>query len=467
MKKKKKKRSSLLPIIIILPFFLIISLIYIGIIFFYNNRFLPNTYINNIDVSNKKVKDVNILFDDDIANYTLVITDLEGRKEYILSSDYSLTYLENSQIQDIKDNQDNLTWLFTLSNSKKHNITIESAYDKTQLAERINNLNVIKNAQSILPENAYLHRDNTSGIYSIVPEVMGTHLDTNAILEEIHNAILEQKTEIQLSDYTIYNEPMITSSDPALIKEMENKNAILDLTITHTFGSEKRVLTGKDVVDWITYDADFNILDLDKTSVDDYIFSLAKDFNTFGITRTFHTSTGRTVDIKGGDYGWIIDKEAEAQALIELIKNVESTTREPIYEATANTHDGVDTGEPNTYVEIDLTAQYLWYYVNGSVKVESDITSGMKDRSPTREGTFAVMWKKEKWRLQGETYDVVVDYFIPFYTHVGLHDASWQTSFGGDAYTYVGSHGCINMPLDKVAEIYKLIEEGTIVYCYY
>ncbi len=46
---------------------------------------------------------------------------------------------------------------------------------------------------------------------------------------------------------------------------------------------------------------------------------------------------------------------------------------------------------------------------------------------------------------------------------IGIHDANWRTSFGGDIYKTDGSHGCVNMPNLKAAELYKLVDLGTIV----
>ena len=37
---------------------------------------------------------------------------------------------------------------------------------------------------------------------------------------------------------------------------------------------------------------------------------------------------------------------------------------------------------------------------------------------------------------------------------VGIHDAWWRYSFGGNIYTYDGSHGCINTPSDAMNVFY-------------
>ena len=46
---------------------------------------------------------------------------------------------------------------------------------------------------------------------------------------------------------------------------------------------------------------------------------------------------------------------------------------------------------------------------------------------------------------------------------IGLHDASWRGSFGGSIYQSNGSHGCVNLPPDKAAELCSLIDRGTVV----
>ena len=66
--------------------------------------------------------------------------------------------------------------------------------------------------------------------------------------------------------------------------------------------------------------------------------------------------------------------------------------------------------------------------------------------------------KKENGEYE---YETPVQYWMPFNGGVGFHDASWQASFGGDVYTYNGSHGCINLPPDKAAELYEIIDTET------
>lgn len=51
---------------------------------------------------------------------------------------------------------------------------------------------------------------------------------------------------------------------------------------------------------------------------------------------------------------------------------------------------------------------------------------------------------------------------------VGLHDASWQSAFGGQRYASgYGSHGCINLPTGAAGDLYGLIEVGDVVVVHY
>ena len=170
--------------------------------------------------------------------------------------------------------------------------------------------------------------------------------------------------------------------------------------------------------------------------------------------------------IGGGDYGWVINKKGEAAQIVEDIKNGESVTREPKYEQRAFVEGADDIG--NTYIEIDYTNQHLWYYKDGSLVVDSDLVSGnLNNGNGSPDGVFKVISRQSPATLKGEDYESDVTYFMPFAYNVGLHDASWRSSFGGSIYKNGGSHGCINLPYDAADTIYKNVELGTPVVAYY
>ena len=121
----------------------------------------------------------------------------------------------------------------------------------------------------------------------------------------------------------------------------------------------------------------------------------------------------------------------------------------------------------NPYINVSITNQTLYYYEYGKLVLTSPVVTG-KNSTPTPIGNFKVLSKSKNVTLRGSNYASFVNFWIAFKGHsYGLHDASWRNTFGGTIYKNSGSHGCINMPYDKVKQLYTLVDIGTPVYVYY
>ena len=205
---------------------------------------------------------------------------------------------------------------------------------------------------------------------------------------------------------------------------------------------------------------------MDESQITAYIRSLAKKYNTAYGSRKMKTSYGKSVTISGGPYGWRMNEAKEAAAVLEIIKNGEQQTREPEYLQKAASHGEYDYGD--TYVEINLTAQHLFFYKDGKLLVEADFVSGNSAKGwATPAGTYPLTYKERNATLNGENYSTPVSYWMPFNGNIGLHDADWRSSFGGTIYKTNGSHGCINLPPSAAKKIYENISAGDPVLCYH
>lgn len=126
---------------------------------------------------------------------------------------------------------------------------------------------------------------------------------------------------------------------------------------------------------------------------------------------------------------------------------------------------GQDVG--NTYIEINIKQQHMWYYINGKLYVDTPVVTGMADGvHDTPKGVHTIFVHQSPARLVGDTWDVMVNYWMQFTADgCGIHDSTWRASYeyGGNTYLTDGSHGCVNTPLDKVAKIFKKAHNGTIV----
>lgn len=124
---------------------------------------------------------------------------------------------------------------------------------------------------------------------------------------------------------------------------------------------------------------------------------------------------------------------------------------------------GYDVGD--TYIEIDIDQQRMWYYKDGNLMVSTNVVTGYKGVHDTPKGLYNVIQLRSPSRLVGPTWDVWVNYWIGVtWDGVGIHDSTWRTSgYGGNIYTYDGSHGCVNTPYNNVKIIYDNCKLGTPV----
>ena len=231
--------------------------------------------------------------------------------------------------------------------------------------------------------------------------------------------------------------------------------------ITYDFGDEKEELDASEITDWFTVSDDMTV-SVDEDKLASYVKELAASHNTAGQDKTLTMTGGGTVTVPGGSYGWKIDQAAEREQLLADIKSGQSVEREPEYSQRANSHGANDYG--NTYVEINLTTQHLYFYKNGALVVSSDFVSGkVAADHDTPTGAYFVNSRETNRTLRGEDYESFVNYWMPFNGGVGMHDATWRSSFGGQIYLRGGSHGCINLPVSAAKTIYENIEVGDAV----
>jgi len=112
---------------------------------------------------------------------------------------------------------------------------------------------------------------------------------------------------------------------------------------------------------------------------------------------------------------------------------------------------------------IDISSQTLTLYDFNEKILTTPVVTG-KDSTPSDIGLFDVDDKQMDTNLTDyATYDVPVDYWIPYNGGEGIHDTYWRYSYGGEIYHDYGSHGCINTPYDAVSKVYDTLEIGSHV----
>ena len=295
---------------------------------------------------------------------------------------------------------------------------------------------------------------------------------------EVKNSVSMQQEIIELfSEIDILKNEL--SDKKELLKEVTDELEAIYAKEEAEFKAYKERLFGKKVVinvcgNSVSLEKNelknfFNPLDatVEQEKLEAYVDSLKKTYDTYGVKREFTTSTGKQIEISGGDYGWMIDKEGTIKALEEALLKEESVETTVVYK-----HKGQRTGSDElrgNYVEISIPDQKIWMYINGQCIIDDDCCTGdLATNCGTRTGMFCLSYKQMNCTLRGTDYEEKVSYWMPYDKHIGIHDATWRTEeeFGGTVYKEHGSHGCVNLKLETAALLYENLQSDTPIIVY-
>ncbi len=430
---------------------------------YYKTHFMKGTVVNGINVSKMTIEDLN----KKVQGYTLTIIEksAEGEKssEELKGTEIGLNAKSNEKLQQILDEQKG-NWL--LHKGKTYTLDKLTGYDQTKFDQKFESLNCLSEDFVKESVNAYVQPyDAEKGTFDIVPEVVGNQVDKEKAKQTIADAVVTLQDSVNLEELDCYLKPEITAESPELTEFQAKLNQYASTNITYTFDTATETLTGADICNWLAIDYDNRQVTLDQARVEEYVAYLKWNYDTIFGTRQFTTSYGATVTVAGGDYGWWMNKEQEVAELAAMIEAGQSGERKPVYYQEAANYGDCDYG--NTYIEINLTSQHLFVYVNGERKLESDFCSGNSSNGhATPEGTYAMTYVERYAVLHGDNYETPVSYWMPFNEDIGLHDATWKTEFGKNFYTYAGSHGCINLPYNVAKAVFQYAYKGMPVICY-
>ena len=241
------------------------------------------------------------------------------------------------------------------------------------------------------------------------------------------------------------------------------------LKIAMRFHGKKETLSWETMAGWLV-SPDEHTYEVDRDKVRSYISYLSETYNTAGQPRRFNTSYKQAITLYKGNYGWKLDEEKMLGELMNAIARPGTGIRtvRTVWSQEARDYDGKNSDIGTSYVEIDLTAQKVWLYKNGKQLLATDCVSGTANTErETPGGVYFVYYKQSPATLRGADYTSDVTYWMPFNGNIGMHDAPWRGSFGGDIYKTNGSHGCINLPYDAAKLIYATVSYGYPVVCYY
>lgn len=441
---------------------MVLSGTYFGFNKYYEDKFLPKTVLDGIDISNDTIAQAK-------TEITAVATQTEiqivenGQTIYTYTpEDLGISIDNTEKLTKMKEEQKDWQWpLLVLQGTEQETDLSGMSINEEALQTVFANM-PIQNETRTVPVNAKISYGADG--YAIDPEVTGNTVDQTILKEMMLEAILAKATEVDLSN--AYQQPNLFADDEKLQESLAKLEDLSDTKITYTVSGQEETVPQSAIAEWLIVDENGDVI-VNQEGVTAYMQGLSDTYSTFSSTREFQAADGEIVQVPAGTYGWTLDVAKESENLTSYILAGQDVMVTPNYNGTGYHADGADIG--STYVEVDLGSQHMWYYQDGVVVLESDIVSG-HPMTPTPTGVFYIWNRDEESILKGynprtdKEYESPVDYWLPIeWTGVGIHDSAWQSAYGGDVWLTAGSNGCINTPPEVMAQLFNMVTVSTPV----
>ena len=460
---QKKKRGKILKIILCAVIFLMLC--GYGVMTAVSYRyFQANTIINGVDASFREPEEVQAELDKKYADYKIHVK-LRNGEIYITPQDIGLEISTQSDVNHIKKEQNPFLWFMGYFQTEK-NAIYTITYDEDKLKNYLTSLPYFRKDKMIAPENPTV--EMFSGKPVIKEGTEGNTFDTDKAIRLIADMIPNMDTELDLEKAGVYEKADYTADSPKVVNLRDRIERYIDLKLIYEYADIRIEIKPNQIYDMLVIDqSDYSCI-VSKKKVEEFVAQFAAEHDTLGTERIFKTHDGKKVRLTSKTIGWQIDQPKEVTQLYRDICQFKSFVREPEFSnrAFSYTADGSDIGK--TYVEVDLTYQRAYFYVDGRLILDCDVISGLPSRgNDTPGGFYTVNGCYKNVVLRGPGYASPVDYWMPFNGGIGLHDASWQSKFGGELFKTRGSHGCVNLEYDMAKTVYTYGYKGMSVVCYW
>lgn len=436
----------------------------------YKDKMLPNTTINTIKVDRMSAEEAEdtLLKNTEVKDLTLITHD--GEQVVFKASDFGVAYAVPYGALDEALSESQYSWIAKLFNPTDYRVSYDLSYNEDALRQLINSYDW----GEAISQNACIVRQE-DGSFKIQEETLGDKFDTEVLLTYLREQLTSGMNTFTMEDSGCYEDYRAAIRYGDLTQELELYNNYARCTITYDFDDRTKVVSSEMIADWImTYpdgtvltDAEGNV-QFDKNGVETFVAQMAAETDTVGKPRHFYATLDGWIDVPwNGDlssvYGWQIKQSETVEQLIGLMQEGKTVTVEPVYAREGYTRKTDDIG--NTYIEVDISAQHFWVYINGQVVMDNDFVSGT-ETDPSRRTPRGVCQILSRDRnvvlgtMATHGYECPVDYWMQFnWLGCGFHDLS-RGAYGGSIYMYNGSHGCLNLKHSVAQELFDTVETG-------
>ncbi|MGI6591600.1 MAG: L,D-transpeptidase family protein [Eggerthellaceae bacterium] len=471
--KRKEKHHNKKTIGVVVGVILaVLVVVYLAGAAYFSSHYYPNSKIGDDDISLMTADEVAQDLTAEAKSFSMKVTG-KGLNLTVDASNANTNIDADSVAQTAMDSVSGWSWPVAIFQQHDFSNLLQYAYDGSSLGKAVKQAVNQVNKTATSPQDATIAYNASKGKFTVQKEQLGTKLDYDKVMDKVTNGIMVMREQVTIDDDELQT-PDVTSDDSRLQTAADEANGFLKAKITLKMsGTKVAVVNADEISEWITLDDELNA-SVSKAKMKSWVADLASEVDTVGTKRTVHNSNGGTYTVSGGDYGWSIDQDSLSSKLSSAIEKGQNTTIDIPCSSEGNAYskNGSDIG--TRYVDIDLSSQHAVFYVNGKSVWSADVITGKPDgehNTPT--GVWSINNKESPSTLIGQMvsgtntpeYETKVSYWMPFVeNYIGLHDATWQPSFGGSMYKQgYGSHGCVNLSLSAAGKLYQLIQVGDVV----
>ncbi len=470
MKKKKMKLPGKTgnPALVVGIVLGAILLIYLLLGLFFGSHFYIRSTVNGVGTSFKSAQGAYKEILKDADGFSITIVDEDGAEIHTISSSelgLSVDY-DESAVAALLEGQNGFAWPYYLLVGCDYTTEQGNTYDKSAVESIAASIDIPGNDSATESTDATINFNEDSGKFEIVEETYGNKVETAALTEAIIDAAENLHDTINLKDGACYGKPETLSEDKDINAAVDKLNGYMERQIHYDMGEglTEEIPTATKAT-WFTWDSDFNV-DFNQEAIGQWVDTMGEKYNTYGQAKDFTTTTGLSIKVPAGSFGWKIAYQGEIDQIMADLQGDEDVTRDFTYLYKATSHGEKDYG--NSYVEVDLTSQHVYVYKDGNMVFDTDcVTGNVLAGHGTHTGCYPIAYKQRNATLRGANYESKVSYWMPFNMGEGLHDATWRSKFGGTIYQGNGSHGCVNLPKSAAAKIYDIVEAGWPVLVFY
>ena len=448
----------------------------------YKDVFTHNVVINGYDMSLctkastierlTSLLDYNIIVKDDISEQTITL------------NSFSNLSIDNKSIDKIFTKTNPFIYMVLGNNLGETEFSTAQDYfvDKKSLKEQLQPLNDTRE----LGEDAYIYYDETLGEFTIKDDTLGSKLDIDMLTDMIYDDMMKEfefgkKEYIFVIPRECYIPANITSDSLRVDKDKINETLNKDAFELDFYGNIETIDIPT-LLSWSKKDdnglpqIEDNHIVYDENIIKQNVKEYADKYNSKSTGLTFTNHAGKEITIDDDTFGWRIDEEKTLDNILVHLRCKEKEVEEDNNEVD---NENIDTNDvsveylaygfqnnemPDTYIEVDVDEQHMYYFKENELVFDSDVVTGTLNSRDTNKGVEQILNKGQNVTLMNDAFSY---YWMAInYDGEGFHDATWRSSFGGEIYKTNGSHGCVNMPLDKIKELYEITEVGTPVLVY-